>query len=64
MKNNLTAEEWLVLADFLDKDDRVFDFWKKDKALSKNKKLLRSAQNKIFETAREIRMSVGEEDQK
>lgn len=64
MKNNLSAEEWLVLADFLDKGDRVFEFWKKDKSLSKNKKLLRSAQNKFFETAREIRISAGEEDQK
>ena len=64
MKNNLTAEEWLVLADFLDKGDRVFEFWKKDKSISKNKKLLRSAQKKFFGTAREIRMSAGEEEQK
>lgn len=56
MKNDLTAEEWLVLADFLDKGDRVFGFWKKNKSLSKNQKLLRSAQKKFFETAREIRM--------
>jgi len=55
MKNNLSDEEWTVLADFLDKGDQVFDFWKKDKSLGKNKKLLRSAQNKFFETAREIR---------
>lgn len=55
MKNDLTAEEWTLLADFLDKGDRVFEFWKKDKSLSKNTKILRSAQKKFFETAREIR---------
>lgn len=57
MKNDLTREEWLVLADFLDKGERVFDFWKKDKVLSKNQKLLQSAQKKFFETAREIRQT-------
>lgn len=55
MKNDLTAEEWVVLADFLDKGDRVFEFWKNDKTLIKNKKALMSAQKKFFETAREIR---------
>lgn len=55
MKNDLTREEWIVLADYLDKEDRVFDFWKKDKTLSKNTKLLRSAQRKFFQTARDIR---------
>ncbi|KPG70827.1 hypothetical protein [Enterococcus sp. RIT-PI-f] len=55
MKNDLTGEEWIVLADYLDKEDRVFDFWKKDKTLSKNTKLLRSAQRKFFQTARDIR---------
>lgn len=55
MKNDLTSEEWTLLADFLDKGDRVFEFWKKDKSLSKNTKILRSAQKKFFETAREIR---------
>lgn len=62
MKNQLTADEWVVLADFLDQGDRMFDFWRKSKSLSKNQKLLRSAQKKFFETAREIRMSAGEED--
>ena len=57
MKNDLTREEWIVLADYLDKEDRVFDFWKKDKTLSKNTKLLRSAQRKFFQTARDIRKS-------
>lgn len=55
MKNDITADEWLVLADFLDKEDRIFDLWKKDKSLSKNTKLLRSAKRKFFETARDIR---------
>lgn len=58
MKNNLTAEEWIVLADFLDKGDRVYDFWKKEKSLGKNTKLLNSAKKKFFGTAREIRMKV------
>ena len=55
MKNDLTADEWLVLADFLDKGDRVFDFWKKDKSLAENKEVLRSAQSKFFGVAKEIR---------
>jgi|GEM_PF-1596350 len=56
MKNDLTAEEWVVLADYLDKEDRIFDLWKKDKSLGKNTKLLRSAQRKFFQTARDIRL--------
>lgn len=56
MKNDLTREEWVVLADYLDKEDRIFDLWKKDKSLSKNTKLLRSAKRKFFETARDIRL--------
>ena len=64
MKNNLSSEEWLVLADYLDQGERMFDFWRKSKSLSKNQKILRSAQKKFFETAREIRMSAGKEDQK
>lgn len=55
MKNDLSAEEWLVLADFIDKGDRVFDFWKKDKSLAKNKALLKSAQRKFYDVAKEIR---------
>ncbi|WP_251869163.1 hypothetical protein [Enterococcus italicus] len=55
MKNDLSAEEWLVLADFIDKGDRVFDFWKKDKSLAKNKASLKSAQRKFFDVAKEIR---------
>lgn len=55
MKNDLTNLEWLVLADFIDKGDRVFDFWKKDKSLAKNKSLLKSAQRKFFDVAKEIR---------
>ena len=55
VKNDLTADEWLVLADFLDKGDRVFDFWKKDKSLAKNKALLRLAQRKFFGVAKELR---------
>lgn len=56
MKNDLTAEEWVVLADYLDKEDRIFDLWKKDKSLGKNTKLLKSAKRKFFETARDIRL--------
>ncbi|MFR4285589.1 MAG: hypothetical protein ACLUQ0_05465 [Enterococcus italicus] len=55
MKNDLTKHEWLVLADYLDKGDRVFDFWKKDKSLAKNKALLKSAQRKFYDVAKEIR---------
>jgi len=56
MKNDLTREEWVVLADYLDKEDRIFDLWKKDKSLGKNTKLLKSAKRKFFETARDIRL--------
>ena len=55
MKNDLTAEEWVILADYMDKGERVFDFWKKDKSLIKNTELLKSAQRKFFQTAKEIR---------
>ena len=55
MKNDLTKYEWLVLADFIDKGDRVFDFWKKDNTLTKNKSLLKSAQRNFFDVAKEIR---------
>ncbi len=55
MKNDLTKHEWLVLADYLDKGDRVFDFWKKDNTLTKNKSLLKSAQRKFYDVAKEIR---------
>lgn len=56
MKNELTREEWVVLADYLDKEDRIFDLWKKDKSLGNNTKLLKSAKRKFFETARDIRL--------
>lgn len=56
MKNDLTAEEWVALADYLDKEDRIFDLWKKDKSLGKNTELLKSAKRKFFETARDIRL--------
>lgn len=55
MKNDLTKDEWLVLADFIDKGDRVFDFWKKDKSLAKNKPSLKSAQRKFYDVAKKIR---------
>ena len=55
MKNDLTAEEWVILADYMDKGERVFDFWQKDKSVIKNTKILKSAQRKFFQTAKEIR---------
>lgn len=55
MKNELTAEEWVILADYIDKGDRVFDFWKNDKSFIKNTEILQSAKRKFFRTARENR---------
>ncbi|OTN76743.1 hypothetical protein A5886_001822 [Enterococcus sp. 8G7_MSG3316] len=56
MKNELTAEEWVLLADYMDKGERIFDFWKKDKNLTRNTKILRVAQRKFFQVASENRL--------
>ena len=54
MKNDLTAEEWLVLNEYLMYGGYVFEDWDKDGTLSVKSRLLDLATEKIKQTAKEI----------
>lgn len=54
MKNELTAEEWLVLNEFLMYGGFVFEDWDRDGTSSAKSRLLDSATKKIKQTAKEI----------
>ena len=55
MKNDLTAEEWLVLNEFLMYGGFVFEDWDRDGTLRAKSRLLDLATEKIKQTAKEIK---------
>lgn len=58
MKNNLTSQEWVILAEYLDKEEIAFDNWVKENTLGKNMEILKSAQEKFLQVAKDIKSNI------
>lgn len=58
MKNDLTAEEWVVLNEYIQFGAWIFSEWEFDEKKRANKKLLQSAKSKFDRVAKEIKQGV------